>query len=119
MDRTLLLQYGIDYDKGLINCMGDEAFFQTLLSMFLEDSCFSRGKDAYASKDYKEMFSCMHELKGASGKAALIELYKAVVPLVELLRVGDIQEDEVSRLYGEAEKAYQRTCDGIKLAIGA
>ena len=53
MDRELLVKYGVDYEKGLGNCMGDGEFFQTLLSMFLQDDCFPRARVAYANKDYK------------------------------------------------------------------
>ena len=107
MDKDLLGKYGIDYEKGLGNCMGDGEFFQTLLSMFLEDDCFPRARAAYANKDYKELFNCMHELKGVSGNAALTDLYGAIVPLVEVLRgkTGADTEAQIGLLFENADKA--------------
>lgn len=120
MDKELLVKYGIDYERGLGNCMGDGDFFQTLLSMFLQDDCFPRAEKAFANKDYKELFNCMHELKGVSGNAALADLYSAIVPLVETLRSGNGAEKEaqIGPLFAEAERAYRHTCDGISQAIG-
>lgn len=117
MDKGSLAKYGIDYDKGLANCMGDLGFFKVLLSMFLKDDCFPRAIEAHAAHDYKELFSCMHELKGVSGNAALMELYAAVLPLVEILRNGTDDTAEVDRLFSVAEAAYNRTCEGIELAV--
>ncbi|MDY4610796.1 MAG: hypothetical protein SPD11_09325 [Sphaerochaetaceae bacterium] len=117
MDRTLLIEYGIDYDAGLSNSLGDPEFFKTLLSMFLQDDCFPRAKTAYAAKDYKTLFTCMHELKGVTGNAALTELYMAVVPLLELLREGAASDAEVDRLFSVVEAVYRRTCEGIVLAV--
>ena len=117
MDKELLRQYGIDYDKGLSNCMGDVAFYKTLMGMFLDDDCFPRARAAYAQHDYATLFSCLHELKGVSGNAALTELYKAVVPLVELLRGGTSDDAAVDTLFSQADAAYQRACEGISLAL--
>ena len=63
----------------------------------------------------------MHELKGVSGNAALTDLYSAIVPLVEALRssgAGAEKDAQISRLFAEADKAYQRTFEGITQAIG-
>ena len=117
MNRELLAEYGIDYDRGLKNCMGDPAFYKTLLGMFLKDECFPRARAAYAAGDIKELFSSMHELKGASGNAALTELYNAIVPLVELLRTGDAQKEDVDRLFAAADEAYRRTYEGVSIAV--
>ena len=110
--------YGIDYDKGLLNCMGDLVFFKTLLSMFLRDDCFARAKSAYAAGNQREMFACLHELKGVSGNAALVALYDAVAPIVEKLRCATPDEKELRELFVTAEAVYNRTCEGIRLAVG-
>jgi len=117
MDGALLARYGIDYDKGLDNSLGDPEFFKTLLSMFLQDDCVQRAQTAYAAKKYKELFNCMHELKGVCGNAALTGLYGAVVPLLESLRSGVCSDAEIGRLFTAMETAYRRTCEGIAIAI--
>ena len=117
MDRELLAQYGIDFDVGLGHCMGDAAFYRTLLSMFLDDDCFPRAQAAFADGNAKELFSCMHELKGVSGNAALTALYNAVIPLVEALRNQDAVGEEIAPLFARAQAAYDRTVQGIRLAV--
>ena len=119
MDKELLAQYGISYDKGLDNCMGDEELYALLLPMFLEDDSFARAKAAYEARDYETMFRCAHELKGVSGNAALTELQGKVEPLVELLRVGTEEEKEsrTGDLFAEVEKAYQRTREGVEKGL--
>ncbi|MDD3920270.1 MAG: hypothetical protein PHO41_03740 [Eubacteriales bacterium] len=115
MDKNRLLSdYGIDYDKGLKNCMGDPSFYKKILSMFVQDTCFAHAGTAHTNKAYKELFGCMHELKGVSGNAALMGLYEATVPLVELLRNGTELDAEVDRMFARVEEAYQLTCRGIE-----
>lgn len=119
MDKELLKDYGIDFDKGLKNCIGDLTFYKRILSMFLDDQCFPKAKAAYMEGDKRELFSRMHELKGISGNAALAELYYTTIPLVELLRLDNSNpaEAEVKELFVAAEAAYNRTCEGIRLYI--
>ena len=115
MDGDWLSGYGIDYAQGLKHSMGDPTFYKMILSMFLQDKCFARGKAAFAAGDYHAMFNDMHELKGVSGNAALVKLYAATMPLVELLRGGNADPGETERLFVDVEKAYQRACEGIAL----
>ena len=117
MDSALLTSYGIDYDKGLKNCMGNLSFYKKILSMFLQDQCFTQAKAAQLDKDQRELFSRMHELKGISGNAGLASLYDATVPLVELLRTGNGTPAEVDALFAVMETAYHRACEGIGILI--
>lgn len=117
MDSELLKDYGVDYDKGLKNCIGNEKFYKKILSMFLEDHCFLRAEDAFENWDQKELFSRMHELKGISGNAALVGLYDATLPLVELLRTGDVGREDSRVMFEAARAAYARACEGIALIM--
>lgn len=117
MDSALLLSYGIDYDKGLKNCMGNPSFYKKILSMFLEDPCFTLAKAAYQEGNRKELFSRIHELKGISGNAALAALYDATVPLVEILRAGNDMPEDLAPLFTVLEDAYHRACEGINILI--
>ena len=117
MDGALLASYGIDYDKGLKNCMGNLSFYKKILSMFQQDPCFSRAKVAYTEGNQKELFGRMHELKGISGNAALTALYDATVPLVELLRTGNSISAEVGPLFAVMEEAYHRAYEGIDILL--
>ena len=114
MDIEVLSSYGIEYDRGLKNCMGNVVFYKKILTMFLQDGCFMQAKSAYASGDRKELFSRLHELKGISGNAALTALYNQTVPLVELLRKDT---DITPEMFAALEEAYQRACEGIALFV--
>ncbi len=113
MDKAFCSKFGIDYDNGLNNCMGDIAFYQKILASFLEDHCFPDAKAAYARKDYDSLFEHLHELKGVCGNVALSGLYQAVSPLVERLRSHAFTEAELVPLFEAVETAYHRTCEGI------
>ncbi len=117
MDWGTLKEYGIDADQGLARCMNDPAFYQMLLSMFLKDGAFARAKAAWEADDRKALFASVHELKGVSGTAALVELYQASAPFVKLLRDGAAAQADVDRLFAAVETAYLRTCEGISRAI--
>lgn len=116
MDTEILKEYGIDYEKGLARCADDPEFFALLLSMFLEDDSFARGKSAYEKGDQQAFFACMHELKGVSGTASLTALYEATCPLVELLRGEAPGKEREDALFAAVEKAYACACKGIALA---
>lgn len=116
MNYDVLTQHGIDYQSGLARCLGDEQFYEQLLLLFLEDDCFARAKAAYARFEQRELFKCLHELKGVSGNTAMTELYEAVCPLVELLRAKDAAPDEIAPLFAEIETAYRHTCEGVSMA---
>lgn len=119
MDGERLGEYGIDYQKGLRNCMDDLPFYKKILEMFLNDDCFPLALEAYKNRNYAALFERVHELKGTSGNAALIELYNSAIPLIELLRRGCGRGDdaEVDRLFAAFEAAYRRTCEGITLYV--
>lgn len=117
MDYTILDQYGVDYEKGIARCLNDAGFYQKMLAMFLDDDSYYRAKAAYERKDHKELFRCVHELKGACGNAAMTELFDAVSELVELLRSGSADEALIAALFHKVELAYTRARTGVELAF--
>ena len=117
MNSELLAGYGIDYEKGMRNCMGNAAFYRKILNMFLQDGCFARAKAACECGDYKELFNRVHELKGVSGNTGLIALYQATVLLLDLLRMENGAEEDIKRLFAEVEAAYGRAREGAALIV--
>ena len=118
MDKDMLRDYGIDYEKGLSRCMGDSGLYTMLLSMFRQDDCFERARKALKTRDAKAMFDCMHELKGTSGNLALNSLYELVCPLVEKLRGGGADMDEIAARFPDVELAYEKSMQGIAEILG-
>lgn len=118
MDLLLLKNYGIDYETGLSRCLNDQALYERILEMFLNDDILKRAKAALDAGDHKALFNCMHELKGASGNAAMTKLYAAACPLVDLLRGEDVNEAELLPLFSRMEDAYIKAKEGIVIAAG-
>ncbi len=117
MNKELLAEYGIDYESGLKNCMGNAELFEKLLSMFLDDQSFPNAALAHEQHDYRRLFESLHELKGICGNAGIIRLYNAVSPLVELVRFSTDDDIEVDRQFFGVEMIYKRACEGITAAF--
>ena len=117
MNAAALAACGIDYEAGIRRCAEDPAFYEWLLSVFLEDTAFDRACAAREAGDARELFTSLHELKGVAGNAAMTELYRAVCPVVELLRGGSTDPAEIDRLFAPVQRAYARTCEGIQMAM--
>ena len=117
MDITILEKYGIDYKNGLARCMGDVEFYEKLLTMFLNDDTFSQAKKAFDEKNYEKLFHYTHELKGVCGNADMKDIYRAVCPLVELLRYNEGSEEIITEMFEKVEEAYNKAKEGIFVAI--
>ena len=114
MDMALLTCYGIDGKKGLSRCLNDEKLYRMLLGMFMKEDAFDRAKAAMAAGDLHCVFQCAHELKGASGNASLTDLYNALCPRVDLVRVDGADQAEAQRLFADVEAAYVRARQGVE-----
>lgn len=119
MNLSILENYGIDKNKGMANCMNDEAFYASMLSMFLQQTALDKALTAYANHDRKGLFEAAHEIKGISGSTGMTALYNAASRLVEQLRSNDadINRAEISVMFRNLEQTYTRACRGIRLAL--
>ncbi|MDD2648005.1 MAG: Hpt domain-containing protein [Eubacteriales bacterium] len=117
MDAVMLAEYGIDYEKALGSCMGNEAFLRKILTMYLDDVSFGTAESAFKKRDCAALFLAVHELKGVAGNAGFVGLYAAVLPLVELTRSGKCDWNKATELFENLKKAYERTIAGILRSI--
>lgn len=117
MNRSVLKDHGIDCDTGVERCLNNETLYASILTMFLDDTSMAAAASAHGRRDNKALFTSAHELKGASGSAALADLYAAASALVECLRKGEADGDEVDRLFLKMEKEYSRAREGVSLAL--
>ncbi len=118
MDTALMKEYGIDCEKSLANCMGSEDFMLKIYAMFLEDKGYCAAEAAIGARSQKALFAALHELKGVAGNAGFSALYEAVCPLVELTRRGECDWEAAGEMFSKVKTAYEKTMDGIKLALG-
>ena len=107
----VLEDWGCDIDEGLERLGGDEDFYETLLSGFVQENSMNELALAMETGDYRRAFEAAHGLKGDTGNLSLTPLYEAVCSLVEDLRpaysgvaaLPGIEGDyeRVVRLFGE------------------
>ena len=82
----VLEDWGCDIDEGLDRLGGDEDFYETLLSGFVQENSMGVLTEAMEAGDYCRAFEAAHGLKGDTGNLSLTPLYEAVCSLVEDLR---------------------------------
>jgi HPt (histidine-containing phosphotransfer) domain-containing protein len=82
----VLEDWGCDIEEGLTRLGGDEEFYETLLSGFLQENGMEELAKGIESGDYVRAFEAAHGLKGDTGNLSLTPLYEAVCSLVEDLR---------------------------------
>ena len=82
----VLEDWGCDIEEGLTRLGGDEEFYETLLSGFLQENGMEELTKGIESCDYRRAFEAAHGLKGDTGNLSLTPLYEAVCSLVEDLR---------------------------------
>lgn len=82
----MLEDWGCDIDEGLERLGGDEEFYETLLSGFVQENSMGELTMAMETGDYRRAFEAAHGLKGDTGNLSLTPLYEAVCSLVEDLR---------------------------------
>ena len=82
----VLEDWGCDIDEGLDRLGGDEDFYETLLSGFVQENSLGVLTEAMEAGDYRRAFEAAHGLKGDTGNLSLTPLYEAVCSLVEDLR---------------------------------
>ena len=84
----VLEDWGCDIEEGLERLGGDEEFYETLLSAFVQENGMGELAEAMEAGDYLRAFEAAHGLKGDTGNLSLTPLYEAVCSLVENLRLA-------------------------------
>lgn len=117
MNSEILKTAGIDLEKGVARFLGDRELFECILDSFLEDATFARGKQALEKKDYKELYECIHTLKGVAGNTDLTWVFLRAGKLCEYLHKNEtIDHGEVVSLFLDLEGAYHSVLTGILAA---
>lgn len=97
---------GFDVDGTMKRFLNNEALYLKCMKKFLDDSSFDKLKNAYENGNSKEAFEGAHTMKGFVSNLGINELYHQLIPMVEKLRVQDMNlDDEMKRL----EELYRDT----------
>lgn len=116
MDKNILIKAGIDYDDGVRRCGDNSELYERLLGLFLADDNFESAKKSLDDKNYEELFSHTHEIKGMSGNMSITDVYKTSSDVVALLRAKDY--DAIPEAFSELSDAYEKAAAAITKAEG-
>lgn len=91
MNQKQLLTVGIDINDGIQRFNGNIQLYEKFLYGFLSDPNYNIMIDAINKCDISSAFHAAHALKGIAGNLSLVELYKNIVPLVDLFRNNEME----------------------------
>lgn len=114
MDEDILKQAGIDYEDGVRRCGDNADLYAKLLGLFLADDNFEAACASLADKDYEQLFSHTHEIKGMSGNMSISEVYDTSSNVVALLRAQDY--DAIPAAFEAMSRAYEKATKAIEAA---
>lgn len=104
--KELLEQKGFDVDGTMRRFLNNEALYLKCLKKFLDDSSYENLKEACEEGNCNDAFKWAHTMKGFVSNLGINELYHLLIPMVEKLRVQDMNIDgEMKQL----ETLYQET----------
>ncbi|MBO5144485.1 MAG: Hpt domain-containing protein [Lachnospiraceae bacterium] len=109
--RELLQKNGFDVDGTMRRFLNNEALYLKCLKKFLDDSSYEELKEAYAEGNCNEAFKSAHTMKGFVSNLGIDDLYHLLIPLVEKLRVQDMNIDSEMK---QLEIIYQKTYNLIE-----
>lgn len=106
--KELLEQKGFDVDGTMRRFLNNEALYMKCLKKFLNDTSFEKLKEAYEQGNCEEAFKCAHTMKGFVSNLGINEMYHLLIPMVEKLRVQDMNlGEEMKRLAVLYEETYK------------
>ena len=105
---------GIDTDKGMVFCQGDEELYKEILVEYARDHAERSGrlKECYASEDWKEYHIYAHSLKSSSKTIGAMRLSSLAEGLEKASQAQDAEA--VRHDHAEAMELYEKTASVIK-----
>lgn len=88
--RELLESKGFDVSGALYRFLNNEGLYIKCLKKFLDDDSFELLKSAYESGNCNEAFKMAHTMKGLVSNLGINDMYELLIPIVEKLRVQDL-----------------------------
>ncbi len=110
-NRSELKDVGINLETGLERFVGNESLFIDFLKKFPYDSSYNKMAAELNKKSCEEAYKAAHTLKGVAGNLSLDRLYKRMIPLVEALRKGKLEE--ANSLYGAVKESYDEIVEAL------
>ena len=101
-----------DYNKALSLMMND-ILIAKLLGKFIANNSCDQLISAYENKNYREVFTASHALKGVAGNLALTPLFDLASSITEATRNSDDvnidkEVDELKKIYQIVKDSYSK-----------
>lgn len=104
--KELLKKEGFDVDGTMRRFLNNEALYLKCLKKFLDDPSYEELKNAYVEGNCNDAFKAAHTMKGFVSNLGIDKLYHLLIPMVDKLRVQDMNIDEEMK---QLETVYQET----------
>lgn len=106
--KNELIKAGVDFDGAVNRFIGNEDIYEEFLYRFPDDQNFSQLEKFLSKNDIGSAFKRAHNLKGITGNYGFINVYEAVVPIVDILRNGSA--DGIEKPLAKLKKQYNFMC---------
>lgn len=104
--KLMLENNGFDVEGAMKRFLNNEALYVKCLKKFLDDTSYEELKTAYEAGNCNDAFKAAHTMKGFVSNLGINNIYHLLIPMVEKLRVQDMNVEEDIRQLGEmCEKA--------------
>lgn len=102
---------GADYEE-VFGRLRSERLITKFVLKFPGDPSFSQLQSTLEEKNVEEAFRAAHTLKGVAQNLGFTPLYEATATLPEVLRAGNLPEDD--NMMNAVAKEYERTVAAIE-----
>lgn len=102
---------GADYEE-VFGRLRSERLITKFVLKFPGDPSFSQLQSTLEEKNVEEAFRAAHTLKGVAQNLGFTPLYEATTTLTEVLRAGNLPEDD--NMMNAVAKEYERTVAAIE-----
>lgn len=102
---------GADYEE-VFGRLRNERLITKFVLKFPGDPSFSQLQSTLEEKNVEEAFRAAHTLKGVAQNLRFTPLYEATATLTEVLRAGNLPEDD--NMMNAVAKEYERTVAAIE-----
>ena len=102
---------GADYEE-VFGRLRSERLITKFVLKFPGDPSFSQLQSTLEEKNVEEAFRAAHTLKGVAQNLGFTPLYEATATLTEVLRAGNLPEDD--KMMNTVAKEYERTVAAIE-----
>ncbi|HBA97108.1 MAG TPA: hypothetical protein DCZ23_03270, partial [Lachnospiraceae bacterium] len=103
-----LIKAGVDFDGAVKRFIESEDIYEEFLYRFTDDKNLSQLEEALAEGDIASAFKRAHTLKGITSNYGFINVYKAVIPITDILRNGSA--DGIEEYMAELKKYHSIIC---------